>query len=355
MKPENRKPTVAQVARLAGVSPATVSRVAKGSAFVDPEIEARVREAASRLGMDLLRNRPRVIGMILSNRDILHPYHSQILIEAEARCAACDYNILFLTFRYEAGVPWQKLNLPRVLQRRDLVSGLIVAGTNSPNLLELLTQRRIPFAVLGDNVLGEWNPDKCDVVWSDDIQGAYEMTRYLRSLGHRDIWFVGNRQLSWFARRHKGYVRAMEEAGLEPRMSEFDRASLQEIGYLATKSIFANGEPVTAIFAAGDLVAEGVYRALRDRGLRVPEDVSVAGFNDIEASVMHPPLTTVRQFPDQVGKQLAALIMERIRHPELAPQQFTIPTQIIKRESCRALVTVPGPAFEAPAGHGKHF
>jgi DNA-binding LacI/PurR family transcriptional regulator len=336
MKAERKNATVSQVARLAGVSPATVSRVAKGSAYVDAEIEARVREAASRLGLDLLRNRPRVIGMILSNREILHPYHSHILTGAEAYCAAHDYSVLFLTFRYDAGVPWQKLNLPRVLQRRDLLSGLIVAGTNSPNLLDLLSRKRIPFAVLGDNVLGGWEPDKYDVVWSDDVQGADEMTRYLQSLGHRDIWFIGTRRLSWFARRYSGYAKAMEDAGLRARLSEFDRVSVQEIGYLATKSIFAGGEAVTAIFAAGDLVAEGVYEALRDRGLRVPEDISVAGFNDIEGAVMHPPLTTVRQFPDQVGTQLAKLIVERVKRPDLAPQQFTIPTQIIKRESCRA-------------------
>ena len=172
-----KRPTVSQVARLAGVSPATVSRVAKGSTFVDAKIEARVLAAAEGLGLDLLRNRSRVIGMILSNRKILHPYHSRILSEAEACCAASDYNILFLTFHYDAGVPWRKLNLPRVLQRRDVVSGLIVAGTNSPNLLELLTHRRIPFSVLGDNVLGAWDAEKCDVIWSDDVQGDRKSTR----------------------------------------------------------------------------------------------------------------------------------------------------------------------------------
>jgi DNA-binding LacI/PurR family transcriptional regulator len=336
MRGGKKAPTLKDVARVAKVSASTVSRVATRSALVDANIEQRVRKAAHDIGFDLTRKRPRVIALLLGNREILHPYHSHVLSGAESYCAAHDYNILFLTFRYDLAASAEDLNLPRALHRHDLVCGFILAGTNSPHLLELLAGKRLPFAVLGDNVVGEWDSQNCDVVWSDDVRGAFEMTRYVQSLGHRDIWFVGSRRLPWFNRRFQGYAEAMTSAGMEVRSSEFHLSAVDEVGYLATKEILGSGKPVSAIFAAGDLAAEGVYRALRDRGLRVPDDISVVGFNDIEAAVMHPPLTTVRQFPEQVGHRLARMILNRLASPDLAPQDVVIPTQLIKRESCRS-------------------
>jgi DNA-binding LacI/PurR family transcriptional regulator len=329
------RPTLKEIAQAAGVSVSTASRIANGSAAVDPQVAERVREAARTLGFDLARKRPRTMALLLGNREILHGYHSHVLSGAEAYCSAHDYSMLFLSLRYESEVPWNKLALPRVLQRHDLVGGFILAGTNFPNLLQLLSEKRIPFAVLGDNVVGDWNARDCDVVWSDDVQGAFEMTRYLQALRHTDIWFVGSRKLPWFQRRFNGYASAMAEAGLETHISEFDASAVDEMGYLGTKAILGGNQTVTAIFAAGDLVAEGVYRALRDRGVSVPDEISVVGFNDIEAAVMHPPLTTVRQFPEQVGRRLAEMIVNRVNCPDLPPQQATIPTQLIKRESCR--------------------
>ncbi|MGH9647258.1 MAG: LacI family DNA-binding transcriptional regulator, partial [Bryobacteraceae bacterium] len=337
MNHKKTRPTIKHVAELSGVSVASVSRVMTGSAPVDASVEERVREAAQALKFDLARRRPRTMALLLGNRAILHDYHSHILTGAEAYCSTHDYTMLFLPLRYEAEAPWNKLAVPKALQRHDLVSGFILAGTNYPNLLRWITERRIPYAVLGDNMVGEWDAKACDVVWSDDVQGAFEMTQYLQSLGHRDIWYVGSRRLPWFQRRFTGYAKAMTEARLEPRASEFDVTAVDEMGYLGTKAILGSNHPVTAIFAAGDLVAEGVYRALRDRGVRVPDEFSVAGFNDIEAPVMHPPLTTVRQFPEQVGRHLAEMVVNRIRRPDLPPQQATIPTQLIKRESCRGL------------------
>lgn len=338
MKTKKSRAKLADVARAADVSLATVSRVANGAAYVDPRIQERVHKAATRLGFDLERKRPRVVTLLLSNREILHPYHSHILSGAEAYCAAHNYRILFLTFRYDAATSWKELKLPEPLQRRDLGAGFIVAGTNSANLLAMLSNRGIPYAVLGDNVLGKWDPAASDVVWSDDIQGAYEMTRYLQSLGHTSIGFLGNSRLSWFERRREGYVKAMLDAGLELRVLEFDYPDLQELGYLGTKSILAEHPSITSIFAAADLVAEGVYRALRDRSVRIPTDVSVAGFNDIEARVMHPPLTTVRQFPELVGRRLAEMILARAAAPSLPSQRAVIPTQLVKRESTGPLV-----------------
>jgi len=331
-----KRVTIQDVARAAQVSAATVSRVGTGSARVSQGIAERVLHAALKLGSDLnRRNKSKVIAFLLSNRDMLHLFHSHILVGAESYCAARGWNMLFLTLRYPSTAPWQELHLPPILGRRDMVGGVIVGGTNTQNLLDLLRRKAIPFAVLGNNVIADWRPEEHDVVWFDDIQGSFEMTRYLLSLGHRNIWFVGHTRLPWFGRRYEGYCRAMKEAGFLPRLSEIDSDNDQDLGYVATKALLSRGEPIDAIQAGGDPVDEGAYKALRDYHLRIPDDVSVTGHNDIEAVMLHPSLTTVRVFTEQVGKHLAELVLKRIECPTLPPQQFTIPTQLVKRESCQ--------------------
>jgi len=342
-----RRKTFQQVADLARVSLATVSRVANGSARVSPLILQRVKEAAAKLDVDLYRQgKANVIAFLLCNRDLLHPFHSRVLVGAESYCAAHNYNMLFLSFRYPSNTPWREVYAPPILQRRDVVRAVIVAGVNSQNFVDVLHHKGIPFAILGNNLVGPWHPEKCDVVWFDDIQGGYEATRFLQSLGHRDIWFVGNSRLPWFARRYDGYRKRMEESGLTPQQAGIDSSDEQEVGYLATKSILVQAKPVTAIFTGSDPAAEGTYRALRDFGLRAPEDISVVGYNDIEAPMLHPALTTVRVFPEQIGQHLAEALLNRLTRPDLPPQQFTIPTQLVKRDSCRNLAAAPARAGE---------
>lgn len=187
-----------QLARVAGVSGATVSRVANSNAYVSPELRARVLKSAAKLGVDLNRRyRPKVnvIAFLLCNREILHLFHSLVLAGAEAYCASHDYGVLFLSFRYSFDVPWKDLCLPEITTRRDVVRAAIVAGTNSQNLLTLLDHEGMPFVVLGNNMVGEWRSKEHSVVNFDDIEGARELTRYLLSLGHRNIWFVGSSRL----------------------------------------------------------------------------------------------------------------------------------------------------------------
>jgi LacI family transcriptional regulator len=200
---------------------------------------------------------------------------------------------------------------------------------------------------LGNNVLAGWEPKEHDVVWFDDIQAMQEVTKYVQSLGHRNIWYVGNTQLPWFHRRYKAYAHAMEEANLPPRLSEIDSNSSQDIGYLATKAIATRGEPLSAIVAGDDFVAGGVYRALMDCGLRIPHDVSVVGFGDLGGATLQPPLTTVRVFVEQIGKQLVEMVHKRIEMPSLPPQQLTFSTQLVKRESCMRYDEATQPATDA--------
>ncbi|MGH9401738.1 MAG: LacI family DNA-binding transcriptional regulator [Terriglobia bacterium] len=323
------------MAKLAGVSIPTVYRVASGNAGVSREIQKRVRDAAEKIGIGLDRKKkPNVLAFLLSNREMLHPFHSHILMGAEAACTARGWDMVFQLFRYDTGVPWKNLHLPRILQRRVMARAAVLAGTNSLNLLELLKHREIPFAVLGNNVLGDGSHLPFDAVYSDDMRGAYEMTRYLQELHHQDIWFVGNNAEPWCVRCLAGYERAMKEMDLPARASTLESDNATEVGYLATKSLLARDEPVTAILGSTDETAEGIYKALKERGLAIPGDVSVAGCNDTFGARLAPPLTTIREFPEQLGRRMVELLLNRIEQPGLAPQQVTIPTELVKRESC---------------------
>ena len=125
----------------------------------------------------------------------------------------------------------------------------------------------------------------------------------------------------------------MEEAGLLPSQAGFDCEEEENVGYLGAKSIFSQGKPVTAIFAGTDVCAQGVYKALRDLNVRVPEEVSVVGCDDLDAVKLYPPLTTIRVFGEQVGAHLSELVLNRIATPDRPAQKYTIPTQLVRRES----------------------
>ena len=337
-----KKVTQRQIARAANVSIPTVSRVLRRSARVNPDIEKRVRDAARRLDWDVSnREQRRVIAFLLSNRPIAHPFHSEVMSGAEAYCGEHDYQMLFSTLRYPLHVRLPHLPIPSLLERPGTVDGFIVAGMNTSSFLDLLAQTHRPFVVYGDTVM-EDKAEGFAAVRTDEAGGASDLTRYLQGLGHTAISFVANTRLPWFRRRFEAYRAAMEAAGLQPLLGEFDSDDERLVGYLATKSILDKCDPVTAIFAGNDHIAQGVYDALRDRGVKVGEQISVAGFNDtLEAVVLHPSLTTVRVHCEQIGRQLAELVLLQIEGRSPIPQSVTIPTRLIKRDSCMPLVVRP--------------
>lgn len=335
------------VAAIAGVSLATVSRVMNGNNRVDLEMQKKVLKAAAKLEIDFSqRNKTKALAFLLCNRTVLNAFHSRILIGAEEYCGEHGWDIIFLSFNYSPQIPWKELHVPNVMQRRDVVRAVLLAGTNSANLIELLEHKGITFVALGNNLINQSQTLNHDVVFSDDIQGAYDITRHLIALGHRHICFVGNTQLPWFFRCHSGYSRAMEEAGLKTRRGVIQSENDGEIGYLGTKALLANREQVTAIFAGNDPSAHGVYKALRDSGLRIPDDISVAGCNDTVGGWLYPGLTTIREFPEQLGKSMVELLLKRIADPGGAPRSITIPTELIKRDSCRAVSSEDRPHNE---------
>lgn len=336
------KATLRDVARLANVSSATVSRVANGNPQVDAEIGARVHAAAKKLGIDLVSSRKnRSIAFVLGNRDALNEFQSRILLGAEGYCLQHGWDLHFISFRCDLNAPPGNLRLPEALTRTDRPSGVILSGTHSVSILSALRDIRIPFSAMVNNIVGNWQPEEYDCVATNDVQGSAEITQYLISLGHRRIFYIGDQRLPWYARCAEGYRRTMRDAGLEPRYSEI-RSEDRELGYLAVKSLLANGERPTAIFAGNDQAAAGAYRAVQELGIRIPHDISVAGFNDTMGDFLFPALTTAREFPSELGRHLAEFTLRRIQEPGISPQQLLMPTELIRRDSVRALDTTIG-------------
>jgi DNA-binding LacI/PurR family transcriptional regulator len=127
----------------------------------------------------------------------------------------------------------------------------------------------------------------------------------------------------------------MAEADLAPRVVDI-RSDGNQLGYLAAKSLLTNNGLVTAILAGSDQVAAGVYTALQELEIRVPDEMSVVGFNDTHGALLTPQLTSVREFPEELGRHLAQFVLARVQNPLLPAQEFTIPTQMVHRDSVRS-------------------
>jgi DNA-binding LacI/PurR family transcriptional regulator len=288
----------------------------------------------------------RTIAFILGNRDTVNEFQSNVLLGAERYLARHNWALHFMSLRSDLNAPLSSVSLPDVLTHSNRPSGVILTGTHSANILAAFAESKIPFSLVGNNIAGEWQPEQYDCVFTDDVRGSAEITRYLIAQGHRKIWYIGNQRLPWFARCGRGYRQAMMEADLAPRFSEIGSED-RELGYLAVKSLLAQGEQPTALFVGTDQAASGVYQALQESGIRIPDDISVAGFNDTIGEVLHPGLTTVREFPRELGVHLAEFSLRRIAEPNLPPQQLMMPTELIRRESVRNIP--PGYSFVSSA------
>lgn len=328
-------PNLRDLARKANVSPSTVSRVIAGNPSVDPEIRLKVRRTAKALGIDLTakgKGQSKILAFLLANRDVLHSFQARVLLGAETFCTQNGWELLFMSFRYSPETPPNALHLPQLLNDRINARAVILGGNNHPNLFTALEERGLPFTVLGNNVFGEWDHSRCDVAFSDDITGAADATAFLISQRHRGIAFVGNLELPWFKRCAQGYEQAMARAGLPPRITDL-RFDGSQLGYLATKAIFSKQRDVTAVLAGSDQVAAGVYEALCEMKIEIPAKVSVVGFNDTQGGFLIPPLTSVREFPEELGRCMAEFVIKRVGDPELPPREISIPTQLVHRAS----------------------
>lgn len=340
--------TIKDVARRAGVSTATVSRVLNGSGYFNPETARLVNEAVEALGYRrnihwkrLGQNASETVCFLLGNRETLNSMQVKMLMSCERVCAEAGYDLVFAPFRYTAATPAQQLELPRLIAHPGMVDGVILAGVHYENLLDRLTKLGMPYVLLGNTYIGSKEKVKKDAVIYDDVGGAYEAVQYLLRLGHKRIAFVGNIALPWFRRRYDGYRRAMKEAGLEEitKCVAWD-LNFIEYGQVAAAELLREAKPPTAIFAGNDEIAGGVWRILINRGIAIPKQISLVGFGDrADFAILEPALTTVSVFQDKIGAELGRMLLEKLKAPGTRLETVNFPCQIIERSSC----SVPAP------------
>ena len=340
---QNAMKNIREVAERAGVGIGTVSRVVNGHPSVRPEVRKRVLEVIKQIdyvpnvhAQRMWKQRANTICFMLANRHILLSLYGHIFRGVEEFCAVNGYSVLFSTFSYSPHTPAAELALPPILKARGVVDGVILGGVNSPNLIERMRKENIPYALAGNNLLADHDPES-NAVMFDDRNGAEQAVDYLIQLGHRDIWFVGDTGVPWNRRRYDHYVAVMERNGYQPRsVTEGLPRVHHEAGLGAARQILESGEPCTAIFCVNDYVTCGVIEAAQEMGRRVPADLSVVGFDALDEFIYYrPAITSVATDKEKIGEHCALVLIKQIedRGASIQPN-VTIPMRLVERDSC---------------------
>jgi LacI family transcriptional regulator len=334
-----RNVTIIDVAREANVSYSTVSRVMNNYPHIREDKRERVLEAAKRLGYvanpmarTLAGGQTRVIGLLVP--DLLTEYTSQILLGIDEELANAGYDMMLHTTHNS------RLREPQymVTLTQGITEGLLLILPMDPGAyLEGLHAQQFPYVIIDNQDFDDFS----STIVSDNYHGAYQAVEYLISLGHRRIGFIaGAPHTSSAFERLEAYRAALEHHGItfDPTLVAAGNF-IQTDGFRAAQSLLALDPRPTALFAANDVSAFGAMDAIRSRGLSIPEDISVVGFDDIpRASQVYPALTTVRQSLQEMGKKSTQLLLRYIHDPSLPTERIVLDTQLIVRDSCRPLV-----------------
>lgn len=331
--------TINDVARRAGVSTMTVSRVINKSGYISHETLERVEKAIAELdyvpnalARSLRFKQTKTIALMLS--DITNPFFTTIARGVEDVASANGFSVIYCNT--DESREEEAEYLYTLLQKQ--VDGLLLVPVgNSGDSITYLQERGEPVVVLDRRVSGV----NVDTVRCDSEKGAYELTRHLLSLGHQHIAALsGPSSASTSTDRVEGYRRALKEAGLEvaPHLVRFGQFA-QSSGYQMTQEVLAISPRPTAIFAANNFISIGAYHALRDAGLQVPEDVSMATFDDLPTTMMLEPFFTVAAQPAyEMGHKATELLLSRLAgEGPVEPQEIILPIQMILRTSSRKL------------------
>jgi DNA-binding LacI/PurR family transcriptional regulator len=330
---DGRMPSIRHVAELAGVSLGTVSRALRGRPGVAPETRDRVQEAARALGYvaspsaaSLASGRTMAVGVVVPY--ITRWFYASVVQGAEAVLANAGYDVLLYDLGGREDARTRLLG-GRMLEKRVDAAVLVT--------LDLDADERDAVRSLGRPVALVGGDGGFPSVSIDDVIAGHTATQHLIELGHRRIAFVGvdrNPRGTFLAaaKRRRGYRRALRQAGIEvdPRLEvpgDFTVAS----GRAAMQALMELDDPPTAVFAASDEMAMGCLHAIRQAGLRSPDDFSVIGVDDHEMSLLHD-LTTVAQPVVEQGRIAAALLLNRLRGETVADDAtVVVPTQLVVR------------------------
>jgi LacI family transcriptional regulator len=330
--------TIKDVAARAQVSWATVSRVLNNNPSVDDALRSRVLEAVQSLGYQpnpsarrLRRRSSDVVGLLIS--DIQNPFFLSIIRGVEDAAYAHQFSIVLCNS--DEDQPKQQRYLHVMAAER--VGGIIISPTFNTDAasLDRLSKAGIPIVVLDRLIDGLAS----DTVKVNNVQGARDAVQHLLGLGYRRIGLInGPLHLTTGQERFQGYQAAHQAAGLavSPALVRFGDFRA-ESGYQLTRELVHLPERPDALFVGNNLMTLGALRALRESGLRVPQDMPVLGFDDMPwSSELSSPLTAISQPTFELGQEAVNLLQRRLTDPDAPYRTVVLQTRLIVRESCGA-------------------
>ena len=337
------KATSLDIAHLAGVSQPTVSRALRGSPMVSEETRKRIQAIAEQLNYKVDKNasnlRTQHSGTIAllffedptPDDSQINPFFLSMLGSITRACAKQNYDLL---------ISFQQLstNWHADYEDSNKADGLILLGygdyLEAQSRLEALVAQGTHFVRWGAVLPGQPGIS----IGCDNFQGGHDISAHLLANGRRRIAFLGHASNHYpeFFERYRGYVKALQASGLEPDPGlQVDAVTSEQSGMEAVAELAARGQSYDAIFAASDLIAIGAMKALHERGLRVPTDVAIAGFDDIPmAGFVNPSLSTVQQDTKLAGQVLVESLLQMINGE--AVESRTLPVKLALRRSSGA-------------------
>jgi DNA-binding LacI/PurR family transcriptional regulator len=330
----SRDPAMTDVARLAGVSHQTVSRVLNGHPNVREQTRLRVRAAIDQLGYRpnkaaraLVTGKSQLIGVIAQNSPLYGP--ASLLGAFESAAGEAGFSV---SVRRVKTLDRESIAAAVEYHRDQRVAGIVaIAPTASANEALAEVPAGVPLVTIDGDPEGE-----SALVTVDQFRGAYDATLHLLEAGHKTVWHVSGPP-DWFdsAGRVQGWQTALEEAGVEtPPVTTADWSA--KAGYEAGQTL-ARVPECTAIFAANDHLALGILRAMYERGRRCPDDISIVGFDDVpEAAYFIPPLTTVRPDFDAVARETLGVLLAQVIESDDEGPYRPIEPKLVLRNSVSA-------------------
>jgi LacI family transcriptional regulator len=335
-----KKVTIKDVAQMANVSHTTVSRALNNKSRIRNETKEKILSIAKELdyqpnfiARSLVIKRTKTFGLVITT--IVNPFYNELAQGIEATARGLGYNIIFCSTHSNLSTEKQYIEM---LQSKG-VDGIIFSSAHmeDPNIVTL-TEEGFPIVLVNRRTYHPIVKEKIDYVGVDNILGGFLAIEHLIKLGHKRIGVIGGSSESSVGfERLEGGKRALETYSLEQRDDYFLEGDfLKESGYRGGKQFLKMVEPPTAIFATNDYMALGAYQAIMEEGIRVPEDIALIGFNDIEFTAMKGiELTTIGQKKYEMGAVAVKTLVERIEGRKTGPsKEIILEPELIIRKTC---------------------
>ena len=330
--------TLKDVAKVAGVSYATVSRALSGSPEIGEATRKRVIRICEEMGYtpnavarSMVMKRTNILGLIVTSID--NPFMSEMTAHLEIYARQCGYNLMVCNSSYDRELEKEVFSL--LVGRK--VDGIIMipVGNESYDALKTLTAQ-VPTVFIGENM--QDLPE--NYVSVDNTTGMQRATEYLYELGHRSILYLGARENSMTHKlRMDGYLAACERLNITPHvLKNTSPRSSFEVGYALADAYFSGPHSETAVLCAADTLAIGVIKAAYEHSIRIPQDLSLMGFDNISFSALPPiDLTTVNQPKQALAVSAVDMLLNRIKKPDAPYTKTILSPSVVERSSCRRL------------------